>query len=75
MLTTSPLARRTKDYWSYSRLGHRLDRRWGKVDSHVLAALGCIVEARPSERLACAAGGTLASLGHGYLIDGYGASA
>ncbi len=23
----------------------------------------------------CAAGGTLASLGHGYLIDGWGASA
>ncbi len=74
MLATSPLAHRTKDYWSYSRLGCRLDRRWGKVDTFVLAALNCIVEARPTERLACAAGGTLASLGHGCMVDGWGAS-
>ena len=66
MLARTPLADHTKDYWSYSRLGQELNRRWGKVDQHVLAALGCIVEARASERLACAAGGTLASLGHGY---------
>ncbi len=61
MLASSPLADHTKDYWSYSRLGHELARRRGKVDQHVLAALGCIVEVRPSERLACAAGGTLVS--------------
>ncbi len=74
MIAASPLAHRTKDYWSYSRLGCRLDRRWGKVDSHVLVALYRIVQARPSERLACAAAGALVSTGHGYLLDGWGAS-
>ena len=37
--------------------------------------LANIMAARPTERLACAAGGTLASLGHGYALDGWGASA
>ncbi len=72
MICSTLLAHRTKDYWSYSCLGLNLDRRWGKVDSHVLASLASIVKARPSERLACAAAGALAGLGYGH-IDGWGA--
>ena len=44
------------------------------TDQHILCALARIVETRPSERLACAAGGTLASLGHGYALDRWGAA-
>ena len=40
-----------------------------------LACLYDIMTARPSERLACAAAGELASLGHGYMVPGWGASA
>ncbi|KKL20578.1 hypothetical protein LCGC14_2454100, partial [marine sediment metagenome] len=51
-----------------------LHRRHGKVDQHIICALARMVETRPSERLACAAGGTLAGLGHGYALEGAGAS-
>ena len=49
----------------------------GRARHNSTMALRClydIVMARPSERLACAAGGTLASLGHGYVLEGWQAS-
>jgi hypothetical protein len=68
------LRREYKRYWCYASTAQELHRRNGKVDQHILCALARMVESRPSERLACAAAGTLASLGHGYTLDGWGAA-
>ena len=68
------LRRETTRYFRYARTAQELHRRNGKVDQHILCALLRIVETRPSERLACAAAGTLATLGHGYALEGWGAA-
>ena len=67
-LLDTPQRRQSWCYWNACQRARR----------HNIMALTClrdIMTARPTERLAGAAGGTLASLGYGYLIDGYGASA
>ncbi len=71
---TFDLRRETTRFWRYASTAHELHRRHGKVDQHILCALLRIVETRPSERLRCAAGGTLASLGHGYALEDWGAA-
>ena len=55
MLVTTPLARSTKHFWRYARLAQRLNRRWGRVDDHVLDELTDIIIEAPSTELACAA--------------------
>ncbi|HET98769.1 MAG TPA: hypothetical protein ENH89_00040 [Aurantimonas coralicida] len=73
-LIDTELARETKRFMRYASTAQELHRRHGKVDQHIICALARMVETRPSERLACAAGGTLAGLGHGYALEGAGAS-
>ncbi len=68
------LRRETTRYFRYASTAQKLHRRNGKVDQHILCALARIVETRPSERLACAAAGKLATLGHGYALEDWGAA-
>lgn len=56
--------------WSYWNACQQAQR--GNIMA--LHCLSDIAIARPSERLACAAGGALVSLGHGYLVTGWGAA-
>ena len=68
------LRRETTRYWRYASTAQELHRRHGKVDQYILSVLARMAETRPSEGLAYAAGGTLASLGHGYALEGWGAA-
>ena len=68
------LRRESTRYWRYASTAQELHRRNGKVDQHILCALARMVETSPSERLRCAAADTLADLGHGYALDGWGAA-
>lgn len=63
-LAHSPLAHATASYWIASMLSMTTNRA-GFEDMLAIRTLKDIKHTRPSERLACAAGGTLASLGHG----------
>ncbi len=57
------LAVDTRRYWSSARLASRIRERWGRVDDHLVEDLRTVLAERPSELLACAIAGTLASLG------------
>ena len=72
MIETVDVPRETTRYWRYARMAQELHRRNAKVDQYILCALARIAQIRPTERLACAAAGTLASLGHGYALEGWG---
>ena len=67
------LPRESKRYWYYASTAQELHRRHGKVDQHILSALLKMVETSPTERLRCAAAGTLVTVGHGYALEGWGA--
>ena len=60
MLATTPLAHATASYWIASTLSMAASRA-GFEDMLAVRTLSDIKLARPSERLACAAGGTLVS--------------
>ncbi len=60
MLAATPLAHATASYWIASTLSMAASRG-GFEDIRAIRALNDIKITRPTERLACAAGGTLVS--------------
>jgi len=61
------LVQETRRYWYYASTAQALHRRHGKVDEYIVAALRHMTTTRTSERIACAAAGTLVGLGLDYV--------